>query len=74
VSVRGANSKQWEVPNIASKNTKTNNFQEGHAGFKVTVDLNNNNNNNVKWLWNGERIFSLESSKLKTNKTKLRGL
>jgi hypothetical protein len=32
--------KCWEVPNIASRNTKANIFQEGSAGFKATVDMN----------------------------------
>jgi hypothetical protein len=49
VFCRGSNSKRWEVPNIARRNTKTTIFQEESGGFKATIGLNNNNdddNNN----------------------------
>jgi hypothetical protein len=36
---RGTNTKQWEVLNMAGRNTKTNIFQKGSAGFKTTIDL-----------------------------------
>jgi hypothetical protein len=39
VFVRGTNTKLQEVPNIASRNTKPNIFQEGSAGFKTIIDL-----------------------------------
>jgi hypothetical protein len=32
--------KHWEVPNIASRNAKTNIFQEESAGFDATTDRN----------------------------------
>jgi hypothetical protein len=38
VFIRGTNTKQWEVPNIGSRNTKINIFQEGSAGVKTTID------------------------------------
>jgi hypothetical protein len=38
VFIRGTNTKQWEVPNIASKNMKTNIFQEASAGFLATIN------------------------------------
>jgi hypothetical protein len=41
--VRRTKAKRREVPNMASrdtKTTKTNIFQEGSAGFKSTIDLN----------------------------------
>jgi hypothetical protein len=44
VFVRRTNAKLWDVPNIARRDTKTNIFQEGSAGFKATIGLNNNNN------------------------------
>jgi hypothetical protein len=40
VFVRGTDAKRWEVPNMASRDTKTNIFQEGSAGFKATIDMN----------------------------------
>jgi hypothetical protein len=40
VFIRGTNTKQLEVPKIAGRNTKTNIFQDGSAGFKATIDLN----------------------------------
>jgi hypothetical protein len=40
VFIRGTNTKQWEVPMIAGRNTKANTFQKGSAGFKATIDLN----------------------------------
>jgi hypothetical protein len=40
VFIRGTNTKQLEVPKIAGRNTKTNIFQKGSAGFKATIDLN----------------------------------
>jgi hypothetical protein len=43
VFIRGANTKQWEVPKIASRNAKANIFQKGSAGFKATIDLNKKN-------------------------------
>jgi hypothetical protein len=39
VFIRGTNTKQPEVPNIASRNTKVSIFQNGTAGFKATIDL-----------------------------------
>jgi hypothetical protein len=39
-TVFGTNAKHLEVPNMASRNTKTNIFQGGSAGFKATVGLN----------------------------------
>jgi hypothetical protein len=38
VFIRGTNTKFWEVPNIASRNTQTNIFQVGSAGFKAAID------------------------------------
>jgi hypothetical protein len=40
VFIRGRNSKQWEVPKIAGRNTEANISQKGSAGFKTTIDLN----------------------------------
>jgi hypothetical protein len=37
--IRGTNTKHWEVPNITSRNKKTNIFLEGSAGFKTMLDL-----------------------------------
>jgi hypothetical protein len=37
---RGTNTKQWEVPNTATSNTKTNILREGSAGFKATINMN----------------------------------
>jgi hypothetical protein len=52
VFIRGTNAKRREVPNMASRDTKTDIFQEGSAGFKATVGLNNNNNNNsIQYLF-----------------------
>jgi hypothetical protein len=42
--IRGTNTKQWEVPKIASRNTKTNIFQKGSEGFMTTIDLNQKKN------------------------------
>jgi hypothetical protein len=42
VFIRGANTKQWEVPKIADRNTKANIFQKGSAGFEAATHLNNN--------------------------------
>jgi hypothetical protein len=43
VFIRGTNTKQWEVPKVAGRNTEEANiFQNGSAGFKATVDLNKN--------------------------------
>jgi hypothetical protein len=39
VFIRGTNTKQWQVPKIAGRNTKTKIVQEGNAGFKATTDL-----------------------------------
>jgi hypothetical protein len=39
VFIWGTNAKYWEVPNMASRDTKTNIFQERNAGFKATVGL-----------------------------------
>jgi hypothetical protein len=39
VFVRGTNIKRREVPNMASRDTKTNILQEGSAGFKATIGL-----------------------------------
>jgi hypothetical protein len=39
VFIRGTNTKQLEVLKIAGRNTKTNIFQKGSTGFKVTIDL-----------------------------------
>jgi hypothetical protein len=44
VFIRGTNTKQWEVPKIAGRNTKTNIFQRGSAGIKATIDLNKKKN------------------------------
>jgi hypothetical protein len=44
--IRGTNTKQWEVHKIAGRNTKANIFQEGCAGFKVTIDMNKTNHQN----------------------------
>jgi hypothetical protein len=38
VFVRETNTKLWEVPNTASRNTKTDIFQDETAGFKATID------------------------------------
>jgi hypothetical protein len=35
VFVRGTGAKRWGVPNMASRDTKTNIFQEGNAGLKM---------------------------------------
>jgi hypothetical protein len=43
VFIRVTNTKQWEVPSIASRNTKANIFREVSAGFKATIDLNKKN-------------------------------
>jgi hypothetical protein len=40
VLVRGTNAKRCEVPNMASRDTKTDIFQEERAGFKATIGLN----------------------------------
>jgi hypothetical protein len=40
VFIWGTNAKRREVPNMASRDTKTDIFQEGSAGFKATVGLN----------------------------------
>jgi hypothetical protein len=40
VFVRGTNAKRREIPNMASRDKKTDIFQEGNAGFKATVGLN----------------------------------
>jgi hypothetical protein len=40
VFIRGTNTKQWEVPKIAGRNTEANIFQKRSAGFKTTIDLN----------------------------------
>jgi hypothetical protein len=40
VFISGRNTKQWEVLDIASRNTNTNIFRDGSAGFKATIDLN----------------------------------
>jgi hypothetical protein len=40
VFVSRTDAKRWEVPNMASRDTKTDIFQEGSAGFKATVGLN----------------------------------
>jgi hypothetical protein len=37
--IRGTNTRRCEVPNIASRSTKTNVFQEGSVGFVATRDL-----------------------------------
>jgi hypothetical protein len=37
---RGANTKHEEVPNIVSRNTKSNIFRKGSTGFKATIHLN----------------------------------
>jgi hypothetical protein len=42
VFIRGTNTKQWEVPEIAGRNTRANIFQKGSAGFETTIDLNKN--------------------------------
>jgi hypothetical protein len=34
------NTKQWEVPKIAGRNTKASISKKGGAGFKATIDLN----------------------------------
>jgi hypothetical protein len=39
VFIWGTNAKRWEVPNMASRDTKTNIFQDGSAGFKATIGL-----------------------------------
>jgi hypothetical protein len=38
--IRGTNTKQWEIPQIAGRNTKVNIFQKRSEGFKATIDLN----------------------------------
>jgi hypothetical protein len=40
VFIRGTNTKQWEVPKIAGRNTEANIFQKEKAGFKTTIELN----------------------------------
>jgi hypothetical protein len=40
VFIRGTNTKQWEVPKIAGRNTKTNIFQKESTGFETKVGLN----------------------------------
>jgi hypothetical protein len=40
VFVTGTNAKRLEVPNVASRDTKTNIFQKRSAGFKPTIGLN----------------------------------
>jgi hypothetical protein len=39
VFIRGTNTKLLEVPNIVSRNTMINIFQEGSAGFKAMINL-----------------------------------
>jgi hypothetical protein len=39
VFIRGTNTKQCEVPKVAGRNTETNIFQDGSAGFKARTDL-----------------------------------
>jgi hypothetical protein len=39
VFIRGTHTKQLEVPTTGGRNTKTNIFQKGRAGFKTTIDL-----------------------------------
>jgi hypothetical protein len=39
VFIIGTNTKLWEVPNTASRNTKTDIFQKGSAGVKATGDV-----------------------------------
>jgi hypothetical protein len=40
VFVRGSNTELYVVPNIMSRNRKSNIFREGSAGFKATIDMN----------------------------------
>jgi hypothetical protein len=40
VFIRETSFKLWEVPNIASRNMKTNIYQEGCTGLRATIDLN----------------------------------
>jgi predicted nucleotidyltransferase len=40
VFVRGTNTKQWDVPKIAGRDTKANIFRKGSARFKATINLN----------------------------------
>jgi hypothetical protein len=40
VFIRGTDTKQLEVLNIAGRNTKANIFQKGSAVSKTTIDLN----------------------------------
>jgi hypothetical protein len=38
VFIRGTNTKPWEVPKVAGRNTKANVLQKGSAGFNATID------------------------------------